>query len=294
MAHIERLGPWALTQAKALNLKVTKLEWVHDYFPGYTDLQIKIEIDSRIFEGRGSDLNKDIAFAKGLTEAIERYVCFSNGLTSLGVAGHYDFEKAKENAYLEFVERSLLNFHFQKKVTMKKISSKPLHIKVIGHDNVFIFNIHHFQMNIYDGLFGVFTLAEGLSCNPQFGGIMGASVSTDLDSAITKSSIECMRNVAALAEHRLKPLGFQDFKVIKHPTSEDSRRLLFSPEYSQGLLNIFDRNSNSEIQNPDFKFNGMFFKELSYSHSLLKDCPLRFALCLDSNGASAPDTEFVG
>lgn len=294
MAHIERLGPWALTQAKALNLQVTRLEWVHDYFPGYTDLQVKIEIDSRIFEGRGSDINKDMAFAKGLTEAVERYVCFSNGVTSLGVAGHYDFEKAKQNAYLEFVERSILSFHYQNKVPMKQLSSKPLSIKVAGHDNVLIFNIHQLQMNIGSGLFGVFTLAEGLSCDPQFGGTMGAAVAMSLDSAITRSSIECMRNVAALGTHYFEPLSFHDFQLIKLPTSEDSRRLLFSPGYCQGLLTIISGDCNFKAIPPDFRSDRMTFKELSYSHSLLKDCPLRFIQCLDSNGSSAPDTEFVG
>lgn len=294
MAHIERLGPWALTHAKALNLQVLRLEWVRDYFPGYTDLQVKIEIDSKIFEGRGSDLNKDIAFAKGLTEAIERYVCFSNGVTSLGVAGHYDFENAKENAYFEFIERSFLNFHYKNKAPMKKISSKALNINVSGHDNTFPFKMYHFQMSVGGGLFAVFSLAEGLSCSPQFGGIMGASVSSDLASAITKASIECMRNVAALGLYRIEPLSHQDFQRINSPSSEDSRRLLFSPEYCRNLLNIFSSDFNSEIEPLDFKFDQMIFKELSYSHPLLKDCPLKFVQCLDSSGSRAPDIEFVG
>ena len=131
MANNQRLGQWALNQAKAVKLHVTRLEWIGDFFPGFTDLQVKIEIDSKVFEGRGSDLDKDVALAKGLTEAIERFICFSNRITSLGVAGHYDFEKAKENAFLEFIERSLLSYHYENKIPMRKLSVKSLDVQVV-------------------------------------------------------------------------------------------------------------------------------------------------------------------
>ncbi|HND86601.1 MAG TPA: hypothetical protein PLU50_12360 [Pseudobdellovibrionaceae bacterium] len=294
MANNQRLGQWALNQAKAVKLHVTRLEWIGDFFPGFTDLQVKIEIDSKVFEGRGSDLDKDVALAKGLTEAIERFICFSNRITSLGVAGHYDFEKAKENAFLEFIERSLLSYHYENKIPMRKLSVKSLDVQVVGK-GISAFTLHQFQMQDCGDLHGVFTLAEGLTSSPQFGGIMGASVSHDLHSAITKSTIECMRNVSALSQFQLSSLNIQDFEKIQNPTSEDSRRLLFNPDYCQNLLDIFSApNASSSYTFPHLKKEQMKFEELKSSHPLLKDCPLVFVRCLDANGSATLDVEFVG
>lgn len=294
MANNQRLGQWALNQAKALKLHVNRLEWIGDFFPGFIDLQVKIEIDFKIFEGRGSDLDKDVALAKGLTEAIERFICFSNRITSLGVAGHYDIEKAKENAFLEFIERSLLSYHYENKIPMRKLSVKSLDVHVL-RKGISTFSLHQFQMQDCGDLHGVFTLAEGLTSSPQLGGIMGASVSHDLHSAITKSTIECMRNVSALSQFQLSSLNVQDFREIQNPTSEDSRRLLFDPEYCQNLLDIFSTpNATSNFTFSQLKKNQMKFEELKSSHPLLKDCPLVFVRCLDANGSSTPNVEFVG
>ena len=90
MADHERLSQWVLSTAKDLNLRVTNLDWIDSYCKDYFDIAVKIEIDSKIYEGRGSDIDSTVALMKGVTEAIERFVCRTNNISSIGIAGHYD------------------------------------------------------------------------------------------------------------------------------------------------------------------------------------------------------------
>lgn len=292
MANHERLSQWVLSHAKDLNLQVTKLDWINSYYKAHSDIAVKIEIDAKIYEGRGSDVDSTVALMKGVAEAIERFACQTNNISSIGVAGHYDLDLAKENALLEFIERTSIWDHFNNKVGMKPISAK--NIAVVTKDlGMVSLKIHQFQMNTPLGYFGVFTLTEGLESGFEIGGIMGASVCRSFDEALKKSSIECLRNVAALSTHAHGLVSYEQFKKIEKPTSEDSQALLFDKSYCKQLLEILSADSSeksllkSEIEN-------LIFEELPYSALVLKDCPLRFVRCLDQNRSPAPDTEFVG
>ncbi|MCK6596836.1 MAG: hypothetical protein L6Q37_00610 [Bdellovibrionaceae bacterium] len=275
MANHEGLSQWVLSSAKDLNLRVTKLDWIDRYYKGYSDIEAKIQIDLKMYSGRGSDFDSTTALMKTVTESIERFVCHANKISSIGVAGHYNLEIAKENALLEFFERSIIWSHFHKKIGMKCVSTESI------------------SMNAPDGYFGVFTLAEGLESGFEIGGIMGASVARDLDKALKKSSIECLRNVSALANYSHESLSYEQFKKIQKPSSEDSQNLLFNKSYCQELLDIVSKENIGEMPTA-LGIGQLIFEELPYSALVLKDCPLRFVRCLDQNRNPAPDTEFVG
>lgn len=292
MANLERLSQWVLGSAKDLNLQVTKLDWISDYYKDHLDIAVKMEIDAKTYEGRGSDVDSTLALMKGVTEAVERFVCRTNNVSSIGVAGHYDLELAKNNALLEFIERTSIWNHYSNKIGMKPISVH--HISVMTKDfGAVSLKVHQFQMNTPQGYFGVFTLAEGLTSGFEIGGIMGASVCRNYDEALKKSSIECLRNVAALSVHSHRSLSNEEFKKIEKPTSEDSQNLLFDKSYCKKLIEILSAD-NSKEQSFHNDLENLIFEELPYSALVLKDCPLRFAICLDQNRNPAPDTEFVG
>jgi hypothetical protein len=292
MANNDRLNQWVLNTAKDLNLRVTKLDWIDRYYKGYSDIAVKIEIDSKIFEGRGSDIDSTTALMKGVTEAIERFVCRANKISSIGVAGHYDMDAAKENSLLEFIERSVMAAHFNKKNAMLLNSTDNVSIKTKDFGKVDL-KMHQFRMNTPENYFGIFTLAEGTDTGFEIGGIMGASVARSLEEAIRKSSIECLRNVAALAEHSRASISFDQFIKIERPTSEDSQNLLFNKQYCQSLIQAFLK-SNVGHSTPDLNLHNLIFEDLEYSSSVLANCPLKFIRCLDQNRNPAPNTEFVG
>lgn len=292
MAYNERLNQWILSTAKDLNLRVTKLDWINSYYKGYSDIAVKIEIDSKIYEGRGSDIDSTTALMKAVTEAIERFVCRTNKISSVGVAGHYDINSAKENSLLEFIERFVISHHFNKKSGMLLSSTKNVSIKTKDF-GILDLKIHQFRMNTPKNYFGVFTLAEGIDTGFEIGGIMGASVARNLEEAVRKSSIECLRNVVALAEHSRVSINFDQFIKIERPTSEDSQNLLFDKQYCQSLIQVIST-SNPDQTFPGLNLHNLIFEDLKYSSAVLANCPLKFIRCLDQDRNPAPETEFVG
>lgn len=295
MASHEELSRWVLKNAEALNLQALKLDWIYNYFKETTDISVKIEVESNIYSGRGSDRNPDLALMKGVTEAIERFVCAKNMISSVGVAGHYCLDHAKENSFLEFIERFAIWFHFNQEVGMNPIDpgqeTKDIFINTKDHGAISL-KVHHFQMDVPEGFFGVFTLAEGTDAF-NIGGIMGAAVARSLEEAHKKSSIECFRNVAALATHTQESITIKEFRKILNPSSHDSQKLLFNKSYCKDLLKIlFNKRSEKKIF--VLSLEKLIFTELGYATSVLRDCPLKFTRCLDQDENPAPDTEFVG
>ncbi len=292
MADHERLSQWVLSTAKELNLRVTKLDWIDSYYKGYSDIAVKIEIDSKIYEGRGSGVDSTLALMKGVTEAVERFVCRTNNISSIGVAGHFDQDAAKENSLLEFIERYAISLHFNEKIGMKLESTKNISIASKDFGKI-VLKVHQLQMNTPENYFGIFTLAEGIESGFEIGGIMGASAARNLEDALRKSSIECFRNVAALSTHSHGSMNFDQFVKIKKPSSEDAQNLLFNQQYCKNLLDAFSQSKATKVAQ-NINLEGLIFESLGYSSSVLKNCPLKFVRCLDKNRNPAPDTEFAG
>jgi len=160
MAYQEKLSQWILSNAKNLNLKIIHLDWTKKYFEHLYDLVVSIQINSEKFEGRGADYNKDIALLKGFSEAMERFICKSNKISSIGVAAHYNQDLAKENALFEFMERYSIAYHFENQIGMKRLSKKE-HLVDTKHFGAVKMQMHQFLMKTPEGHSGVFAIAEG-------------------------------------------------------------------------------------------------------------------------------------
>lgn len=292
MANYEGLTRWILDNAEILNLQVVQLDWIHEYFQDHFDLDVKIEIDSKTYSGRGSDLDSNLALIKGVCEAIERYVCNENKISSIGVAGHLDFDLAKENALLEYIERISIWSRHNQKNGMKLISSEGFLIDTKDYGKT-DFNLLQFEMIVPVGFVGIFTLAHGLDSGKNLGGIMGAAVSRNIRDARKKSKIECLRNLASLKTDSIIPMSHGQFKKISKPPFNDSQGLLFDPVYCKDLIENLNLKQDMKTD-INLDVNTLNFSELSYSASSLKKCPLKFVRCLDQNSNPAPDTEFVG
>lgn len=291
MASHEELSQWVLAYAKKINLQVTSLDWVDSYYKGFSDLIVKLEIGKETFRGRGTDLDPDVALMKGVTEAIERFICRKSKISSFGVAGHYDINSAKRNSALEYVERASINWHFCQGIRMKHLSTESVSIKTKDISDIKM-KVHQFNIRTPSNLFGVFTLAEGITSGHEIGGIMGAAVCNDLRSALDKATIECFRNLAALSFRNRSSMTLEEFRMLEKPTSEDSQRLLFNRSYCMDLLEkISGRESERSF---NISFENLNFVDLTHSELNNLNCPLKFVRCVDEHGKAAPDTEFVG
>lgn len=293
MANQRKLTDWILKNQDELDLQVTELTWIKDFYPGWCDLEVTLSINDIRVTGRGADLNDEIALGKATCEAIERYVCQSYGISSAGVAGHFDKAIAAQNAEQEFVERALLSFHISSGIPLKTVSSDEIIIcDENGAKTKATFNL--FQMTPYRDLTAFLCLVEGVSTGAGFGGILGLGCNRHPGKAEQKARLECLRNVTAQQDQRFKPLSRNEFRQIQSPTPEDRQRLLFDSSYCTQLLSDLKNGRRSQInkiENPIFQWS---LQPLSVTVDGLRECPLFFFRCKNALESSMAPLEFVG
>lgn len=292
MAHQHQLTQWILSNQNALDLRVRELTWIHSVFPGMVDLSVTIMLEGKSVRGRGIDQQEDQALGKAVCEAIERFLCLHYGIPSTGVAGHYDAQEAKNNAKLEWIERSSLFLHVKKGTSLTALSSEVT--DVIWRGQSAKAGLHTFQMTAPQGYSAIVCLVEGVSTSAGFGGILGLGCDYIHDRAILKAKLECLRSVALLQDRPPLPISFADFRKIENPNSDERKRLLFDFTYCSSLMDtlfkVSGAHSASSGVDPQLSWN-----EITLSPAIPGDCPLRFFRCMDQVAPEhSPYLEFVG
>lgn len=287
MANQQKLTDWILTNRKALDLRATKLTWIENHFPGFTDIGVTVSLNGVTYSGRGSSRDEDAALGKAVCEAIERFVCDSNGISSTGVAGHFEEALAKENASIEYLERFALYCH-AKGSPIKKLDQKDISVSLGSGESPA--RLHHFQMISTAGYFGVLSFVEGFSTSGKFGALLGMGYAKTKQAAKEKSSIELFRNVSALSVEPISPLSLEEFRHIKDPSSSDRRALLFNTEFAKELINGFDFALQPKVES--LGSVEMSFRKLPILNEYLDCCPLYFYQCRSERPSI--DLEFVG
>jgi hypothetical protein len=196
---------WALRRADDLNLKATKFTWVDSIYPEYTDFRVNIKIDGKNYQGRGTDVDKNKAFAKALTEAIERQVSTQIYQSKNGndmpwtLCAHNSVANAREGAQRELLERDLFYF-----LNHYRISIKPYEIEIDSHlksicekTNV---QIKQFLIPCAENY-----LAITASTHVDFDLITGLSLHPQIQSALKQSEFECLRNTWAAINGEIYP-----------------------------------------------------------------------------------------
>jgi len=102
MADTSRLTDWVLSKSADLGLRVTALQWVNTWLPGFYDYRVRIAVQGKDFIGRGLDADEKTAFDKASAEAIERAMCWTLKAPA-AMAAFPDEEGAKRRAYYELV-----------------------------------------------------------------------------------------------------------------------------------------------------------------------------------------------
>ena len=171
---------WLLNNKQQLKLKGTKLTWVDEWLPGYFDYGIEVEIDGEKYEGRGTDLNEELAFIKGAVEAFEKAVFKNNKLKIGGFSGHKNQELADIKAKLELIERDSFMCHYLTKTPFKQIREDEEKIEDIPIMNIKTklkglgINLNIYQMNTaIKGIYACACISEGINYKKPFGVITG-------------------------------------------------------------------------------------------------------------------------
>ena len=204
MACKEKLADWLFKNREPLNLTVFKAQWVKEWLPQFHDLRVQIDLDGRMYEGRGMDMDTDLAFTKAGAEAMERAIVHkSQERNTSGIALHTDELKAKKNAFYELLERDQFLCHFLTKtpfVELESLGGFQIDFQRIK-DKLEKENI---EITLKRTLFSepktVICLARKLS-NVGFKGVIGLGTSdTWLESAL-KAITECLTNVVFYIEN---------------------------------------------------------------------------------------------
>lgn len=118
---------WLLSKRTELDVKFLEFNWANAY--GVPLFDFEVSLFGR-HVGRGTSFDQALAFEKAATEALERLVCFENGISTEGVAAHPFFEVAKQNASLEALERHLFNEHLVAKQPFIHTKAEPTSVNL--------------------------------------------------------------------------------------------------------------------------------------------------------------------
>lgn len=201
MANESKITNWVLSNSNYLDLKVDLFSWPKQLGFNFCDLQAKVTFDNKLFYGRGSHPNPEIALNKAITEVIERlHMQFSTADNSNGFAAHFDLHLAKMNAYFELIERDLFFCYF---LTETKFPRLKLVEFLFFTEAQKILKCYNIDLRAYclgktDDWATTMVVAIGTEFKKPFGFCFGTSTKNTLENSITAGSIECLRQVSSL------------------------------------------------------------------------------------------------
>lgn len=196
MARQESLIQWASSSRHRICLDAKEFDWAWKNGIQLFDFEVCLKIDGFTGVGRGSDSSETRALEKAISEAIERAVCASLRIPSVGVACHTNARYASENACLEALERYTFEKHIRESINFcpVQIEANPLAAAIP--------DARFFSMSVPDPFKGMICFhSEG---NEKF---IGLGCDMDPRKAAGKAALEVLRNCAAFRDD---PKSFQE------------------------------------------------------------------------------------
>ena len=209
MENKKKLSHWLLNNYKSLGLSAIEFNWVDEWLPGFHDFQVSLSLGGRTFKGRGIEKDQLLAFTKAGAEALERAVCYENGVSTSGVALHTDRELAKENAKNELIERDRFFCHFLTRSPFRKMSTKEInfHLHSISFEalksklNKYSIEIEVFEMNPLGQTKSFICISRGKGFEFLVFGF-GTTSSEDFK-GLEKAITECLVNTVASLDEKV-------------------------------------------------------------------------------------------
>lgn len=124
MAHKTPLATWLYLNRAVLAPTFTEFKGTGELVPGLFDFSTKLMWQGTEVEGRGVDNNREIAFEKSVAECIERIICVSKSIDSIGLAVSGGSHCPESHAKFEALERFYLNEHLENKIPFREVKSE--------------------------------------------------------------------------------------------------------------------------------------------------------------------------
>lgn len=239
---------WILNNSKLLNLKVTELTWIKQFFDNCFEFRVRLTLNNEETSGFGHADNKDLALTKAIVEALERHIVFFNKLkSSNGVAAHFDEKIAIKNSFNELIERDLFLRQFYLGIPFSKLDVK-------APENVLNFlrqsndRIEFYQTNITE--FG-FTLI-GVIKGERFGAMISTdlvSKPNDFSASINKIIINLLRNYRAYLNNNMDSISLEKFNKLDACDFTDHYKLALNIDYFQRIQFLFPEQKFETNQN---------------------------------------------
>jgi hypothetical protein len=198
MANQETVIGLLFSVKESIKLDITEYEWPKDYKLNYFDFAVSFEHEGHKLIGRGVDKTESLAIEKAASEAIERLICYTNNINSVGLSVGIGYD-CDEHSKFEALERYYLNEHVSKKIKLSKhnISASDLINDFVKKNNQV--KINFFKMLTPKDTFGIICiLYQGENRS------IGFSYSNDERTAFEKSFIESLPNLAEILKNKYK------------------------------------------------------------------------------------------
>ncbi len=199
MENSQVVFKWILNNISTLDASITEFTWCKKIWPHSTDIEIELKLDGDKYIGRGFSFNYNHALVKSFSEVCERYTKTVKNIKKIsGVAVHSDYALACQNAMFEAIERDVFFCHFFTKtpgtiVQKNQLSFTNLFVlDFLSKQNIEIVLV---ELSTIDKVKTVVSIAIGNNSEKKFGIILGLGSSLQLDDAIHKALVECLRNV---------------------------------------------------------------------------------------------------
>lgn len=294
MADTSRLTDWVLSRSRELGLRVTTLQWVNAWLPGFYDYRVQICVQGKDFTGRGTDSDEKTAFAKACAEAIERALCWTLKAPA-AMAAFPDEEGARSRAYYELVgiDRAICHHFCRQRLhpcsfgTLGK-SVPAANIKKLAAENRLEIQLFELRPVADARIISAIAWSEDPR-HPVKGFVAGFGTSPSQENAALSAVLECLRTATAVFIGGARPEEpLSSLKARRSPwwhiwqaQTEESMRHL-----REHLL------PRHQEQTPDWKpeaicINDATFKRISGLYTLFDGLPL-FVVCAASQKLIEP------
>lgn len=218
MAHKTVATRWLLSLRNQIPVSFVEHKWGKGEF---TDIEVQINFNNKIFSGRGTDRVGDIAIEKASGEAIERWCCDTLGISTVGCALRSDESFAKQNAESELIERVIFSDFIENGGLAQELSS----ITVSLSDKLRFWAV---GSKIVVAI--AFTEGKPLA--------LGIANEEKSELGVEKAKLEALRNLAAF---KFDPIKFKEI------TENDHNFWCCDPQFLKKLMDRLENSLGQEI-----------------------------------------------
>ncbi|HAH31987.1 MAG TPA: hypothetical protein DCL44_06710 [Elusimicrobia bacterium] len=282
MADFSRITDWAVKNAAALNISVTKQSWINEWLPGLFDYRVKLKIGKTIHIGRGIDAQENTACDKAVAEALERAAA-SNLSYPWATAAYPDYAGAAERAYRELVciDRVLCHHFCRVKFSVINIETLDWNISIARLKKVLRKHELHLELCELRPVLDASVSAAFIWSAKEHrvkGIASGFGCEKRLKDAAVQAIIECLRTAIPVFFGDITP---EPWEIIRTPGNP---RWHFWQAQKQGARNFLvsnllpGNNENGGLQNlENISMNDAVISEIDSLKPAIPDLPVRIA-----------------